>query len=102
MDKLKSLNVIAVCGHGLGSSMLLKINLEEIFGDLGINANVETCNAGEASGFMSGVDMVITTPELSKIIELREGIPVLTVENFLDKGEVGAKLREFLKKAGWM
>ena len=100
VSRLKSLNIIAVCGHGLGSSMLLKISLEEIFGDLGFKANVETCNA--AGGFMSGVDMVITTPELLKIIELREGIPVLTVENFLDKKELAGKMKEFLRKAGWM
>jgi len=94
---LKNLNVVAVCGHGLGSSMLLKIALEAIFAKLDINANIETKNVGEVSGFMGDFDLMITSEELAKIIEIDKDIPVIKVKNFLDAQEVKRKVIEAIK-----
>jgi ascorbate PTS system EIIB component len=95
-NTLRNLNVICVCGHGLGSSLLLKIALESIFEKLGINANIETKNVGEVSGYMGEFDMLITSEELVKIIDIPGNIPMVTVKNFLDSKEVEEKVREAL------
>lgn len=93
---MENLNVICVCGHGLGSSLLLKIALESIFEKLGINANIDTRNVGEVSGYMGDFDLLITSEELIKIIDIPGNIPTVTVKNFLDSKEVEEKVKQAL------
>jgi len=93
-----ALSVIAVCGHGLGSSLILKITLEEVFGDLQVDALIETINAGEAGGYLRQADLVITSPELLKLLELPPDKSVITVRNFLNKLEITEKITAYMQK----
>ena len=95
-----ALNVIAVCGHGLGSSLMLKITLEHVFGQLGVDALIETVNAGEAGGYFRHADLIITSPEISKMLDLPPSLPMVTIRNFLDKREITEKVTECIQGKG--
>lgn len=87
--------VLCICGHGLGSSMMLRMTVESVFADMGIGANVETACVAEAGGSLAGIDLIIVSPELRKLVDIPESIETVEVINFLDKEEVRAKLENF-------
>lgn len=91
----KYYKVLCICGHGLGSSMMLRMTVESVFADLGINANVETTCVAEAGGYLLGIDLIIISPELRKLVDIPEHIEVIEVINFLDKKEISAKVDGF-------
>lgn len=87
--------VLCICGHGLGSSMMLRMTVETVLAEMGINANVETTCVAEAGGYLIGIDMIIISPELRKLVEIPNSIEVIEVINFLDKKEIAAKLENY-------
>ena len=36
------MNILCVCGNGIGTSVLLKVNVESVAADLGVDVNVTT------------------------------------------------------------
>ena len=62
------LNIVCVCHNGMGTSMLLKINVNNICMENGISASVEACAHGEAAGFLMNADIVLTSPEIVEML----------------------------------
>lgn len=91
------LQVLAVCGVGMGSSLMLRMTAEDALKDLGIDAKVEHTDVSSARGMRA--DVVIGqgmhTSELDGVAPV-----VITVENFLDKDGLAAQLREALADSG--
>lgn len=89
------MKVVAVCGMGIGTSVMLKMNIEKALEDLGVtDVDVEAADISTAKGAASGADLVLTSDELA---EQLEGIdtPVVVVDNFFDMAEITEKLREY-------
>ncbi|MDN6234226.1 MAG: PTS ascorbate transporter subunit IIB, partial [Bifidobacterium crudilactis] len=40
------MNILCVCGNGIGTSVLLKINVEQVAADMDLDVNVPTSDAG--------------------------------------------------------
>ena len=59
------INIVTVCGNGIGSSLLLKMKVEAICKDMGIEANVESCYSNAAVG--KGADLFVTVKEFKSI-----------------------------------
>ena len=57
------INVLCVCGNGMGTSTITKINVKKICDNHNIDANLESCSFGEALSFLPTTDIVISTPE---------------------------------------
>ena len=53
------LKVIAACGSGMGSSQLIKMKLEKVFKNLGIEASIYHTNVGDAKSQASTYDVVV-------------------------------------------
>jgi PTS system ascorbate-specific IIB component len=88
----KRIKILAVCGHGQGSSLVMRMQLENIVADMGLNAMLETTSVAEASGQVRFADLVLTTKALAKIIDVPEGTPLITVTNLLDVDEIVDKM----------
>ena len=59
------MNILCVCGNGIGTSVLLKVNVESVAADLGVDVNVTTSDAGSAKGTANMNDLVLTSAELA-------------------------------------
>ena len=84
------MKIIAVCGMGIGTSVLLKMNAEKVLRQLGLEATVEATDIKTALESRDA-QIILTTPDLvSKI----EGSPaeVITIEHFFDLEEITKKL----------
>ena len=59
------INIVTACGNGIGSSLLLKMKVEAICKEMGIEANVESCDSNAAVG--KGADLFVTVKEFKSI-----------------------------------
>lgn len=87
------MKIITVCGMGSGSSLILKMNIGEVLNDLGIDADIETCDAGSVNGKQA--DLIVTTREFEDFIESGQ-IPVILLTNVIDKTEIQREMETFL------
>lgn len=86
------MKILAVCGMGLGTGLLLRMQAEKALKELGLEADVEVADIGTARALASTADLIITSEELAQ--QLGEVKPrVVTVVNFIDLQEMITKLR---------
>jgi PTS system ascorbate-specific IIB component len=90
------MKILAVCGMGLGTGLLLRMNAEAALARMGIDdVQVEVADIGSARGMGATADIVLTSSELAEQIGPVKG-KLVTIHNFIDKGEIERKLREAL------
>ena len=89
------MKIIAVCGMGIGTSVLLKINAEKVLKILGVEATVEAADMATARGAAFDAQIVLTTPEL---VESLRGLnaEIIPIDHFFDLEELNAKLSKAL------
>jgi PTS system ascorbate-specific IIB component len=92
----KRLKIVAVCGMGLGSSLILKMNIEKVIKDLNLEADVSTTDISTAKAVIGDADIVITSPELAQQIGDVKA-KVVTIKNFVNFNEMKEALEKTLK-----
>jgi len=85
------MKIIAVCGMGIGTSVLLKMNTEKVLRALGIDADVEAADIGVARGMARDAEIVLTSEELAEEIGDVDA-QVIVIDNFFDLDEITEKL----------
>ncbi len=84
---------LVCCRAGMGSSMLLKIKVDQVIGENNFPIETEHGNLDSLIGFNG--DLVITMEDLSE--ELSGQVPyALGIRNIVDKVEMKEKLEKFL------
>ncbi|AMC94347.1 PTS ascorbate transporter subunit IIB [Erysipelothrix larvae] len=87
-------NALVCCRAGMGSSMLLKIKVDQVIKEKGYPIKTEHGNLDSLVGFKG--DLVITMDDLTA--ELSGKVPyALGIRNIVNKEEINEKLEEFLK-----
>ncbi|MSS59436.1 PTS sugar transporter subunit IIB [Erysipelotrichaceae bacterium Oil+RF-744-GAM-WT-6] len=90
------MKIMCVCGMGLGSSLIAKMNVEDILREMGISAEVDNCDLGSVT--MHDADLYITTNELAANIPQDFQPKTLVLDNFLSKDSIREKLQSVLNK----
>ncbi|AFK85300.1 MULTISPECIES: PTS sugar transporter subunit IIB [Thermoanaerobacterium] len=88
------MNIVTVCGMGFGTSLILKMAVDDILTKNRISANVEACDLGSIKGKVA--DLVISTSELKSELE-GLNFNVVFVKNAIDKKDIEDKLLEAMK-----
>ena len=91
-DKVK---IQAVCGYGCGSSLMLRMAIDDVMKNHGLEADtfcgdVNTCLANPC-------DVIFISKELGENIMERAKVPVVIVNNFLSKKEVEEKVLAYFE-----
>lgn len=81
------LNLLCVCGNGMGTSTILKLSVKEICERNGVSCQVESCSFGEAMMYIQNTDVVVTSPEWSEMLPPNNAVIVKT-KNLIDKAAV--------------
>ncbi len=85
------MKIYAVCGAGIGTSVLLKSNADRALLELGIEAEVQAVSIEQALEAESPAQIVLATEELvSKLEGIRS--EVIPVKNIFDLAELTSKL----------
>ena len=97
------MKVLAVCGLGIGSSIILKINVGKVLAELGVKDNsLDVADIGSAQSIR--FDVAVTSVELagvlSKNMKDEDKFRVLAISNFVDKNEMKEKVKTCLEQLG--
>jgi PTS system ascorbate-specific IIB component len=92
---MKRINVLAVCGFGVGSSMILKMKIDDIVKGHGLDAEVLTADVGTASA--TPCDVIFTSSELEASLKEKVHVPIVAIHNFVNKKEIEEKGLSILK-----
>jgi PTS system ascorbate-specific IIB component len=87
------MNILTVCGNGIGSSLMLAMKIEEICKENGIKANVESTDFNSAQG--KKADLIITVKELAQQFDQRD---VAIVRSYINKKKIIEDVLEIMKK----
>ena len=77
------LNILCVCGNGMGTSTVLKINVKRICAANKVEAEVESCAFGEAMAYCMSSDIILTSPEWASMIPPSNAVMATTL-NLVD------------------
>lgn len=93
------MKILAVCGMGLGTGLILRMQAEKALQRLGVDADLEVTDIGSARAMAMTADMIITSSELAdQLGEVRAKI--VAIHNFIDLDEMTAKLRVAMQETG--
>jgi len=89
------MKIFAVCGAGIGTSVLLKSNADRVLQDLGLEAEVKAVSIADAMASDSPAQIVLVTPELlEKLADVKS--EVIAINNIFDLEELTQKLESAL------
>jgi ascorbate PTS system EIIB component len=88
--------IVAICGAGIGSSGILKVNAERVLGRLGISAEVTAVHLATLQKDAAGAQIILTSPEFVEQIG-KTNADVIVVHNYFDTDELTRKLQDALE-----
>jgi PTS system ascorbate-specific IIB component len=88
--------IVAICGAGIGSSGILKVNAERVLGRLGISADVTAVHLATLKADAAGAQIILTSPEFVEQIG-KTNADVIVVHNYFDTDELTRKLQDALE-----
>ena len=77
------ISILTVCGNGIGSSLMLKMKIEEICAENNIDATVESIDFNAAQGM--NPDLIVTVKELA---EQFTGKKIAIVRSYINKKKI--------------
>lgn len=83
------LKVFAVCGMGLGTSVILKSRLKEALDAHDVDYDLDVTDASAASGQQA--DLIFTSDELAPKIR-NKNAKVVVINNFTNRAEIKEKV----------
>ncbi len=91
------MKILAICGMGLGSSMILKITLEKVVQKLGIDADIAISDITVGRAEAETADIVVTSDELAERIG---GVKakIITVKDYFNVEEMSEKLQHAVEE----
>ncbi|MET3696254.1 PTS system IIB component (L-Asc family) [Bacillus oleivorans] len=83
------MKILCVCGLGQGTSLILRMNVETVLRELGVQADVENTDVSSASS--EHPDLIITSNELAHSLEGHSS-KIIIVNNYFDMNEIKTAL----------
>ena len=93
------MKIMVVCGHGLGTSLMMEMSIKSIVKELEINANVDHIDLGSAKG--TDCDIFIGTNDITDQLKSLGVEPkIVSLDNMVDKAAMKERLSIALKELG--
>jgi PTS system ascorbate-specific IIB component len=87
------MRILAVCGMGLGSSLMLRMGVEKVLKAEGIEGTVEVSDVSSAKG--EKADIIVAAPEIAEQLG-GHSAKVVAIKNMADKNEIKEKIMEYI------
>ena len=95
---VKPVRILAVCGSGQGSSMMMKMKIKQYLDKRGIPNVMDSCAVTDHKGKVSGIDIIVCSKHLQEEIVQEGNVSVLGVQNMLNPNTFGEELLALIKK----
>ena len=89
------MKIVTICGAGIGSSGILKVNAERVLRRLDIEADVVAADVGSLAQVAADAQVILTSAEFVDAIG-KTFADVIVVENYFDTDELSRKLEAAL------
>ncbi|MFV0576443.1 MAG: PTS ascorbate-specific subunit IIBC [Vibrio sp.] len=97
-DGLRPVSILAVCGNGQGSSMMMKMKIGKYLEKKGIPHVMDSCAVSDYKSKLASTDIIVSSKHLSAEMEPGEGKFVLGVQNMLNPNTFGDELLDIINK----
>lgn len=94
----KPIRVLAVCGSGQGSSMMMKMKIGQYLDKHNVPNIMDSCAVTDYKSKLGNVDIIVSSKHLAGEIEAGESISVLGVQNMLNPNSFGQELIALIQK----
>lgn len=91
-----TVRILAVCGCGQGSSMIMKMKVDQFLTQQGVDHTVNSCAVGEYKSELSGADIIVASTHVADEIIVSGNKHVVGVRNMLSAADFGPKLMEVI------
>ncbi|MGG4664373.1 PTS ascorbate-specific subunit IIBC [Providencia vermicola] len=88
----KPVRILAVCGNGQGSSMMMKMKIGQYLEKKGIPHVMDSCAVSDYKSKLTATDIIVSSKHLSSEMDPGEGKFVLGVQNMLNPNSFGDEL----------
>lgn len=92
-----AIQVLASCGAGIGSGMIIKRKIQMVFDKLGVEVEITHASIGTAKSGINKYDTVFTLAGLKdSFVNAKEGTMVIGLINIMSEEEIEKAVREKL------
>lgn len=85
----RRIKVLAICGFGVGTSLILRMNIEKVLRENGIDS--EVMNIDVTTSTSLECDVVFTSEELYPLLVDKIKAPIIVIHNFMSNDEIAKK-----------
>ena len=89
------MKIVTICGAGIGSSGILKVNAERVLKKLDIEATVTAVDLSSLAELAKDAQVILTSAEFVEAIGTTFA-DVIVIDNYFDTNELTAKLEAAL------
>ncbi|EPR75315.1 PTS system, lactose/cellobiose specific IIB subunit [Leifsonia rubra CMS 76R] len=89
------MKIVTICGAGIGSSGVLKVNAERALRSLGFDASIVAADISTVRTVAADAQIILTTAEFVEAIG-KTNADVIVVVNLFDTSELKQKLNDAL------
>ncbi|MCU1411386.1 MAG: ascorbate transporter subunit [Rhodoglobus sp.] len=89
------MKIVTICGAGIGSSGILKVNAERVLRKLDISAEVVAADIASVREVAADAQVILTSAEFVDAIG-KTNASVIVIENYFDTAELTTKLETAL------
>ncbi|PZQ89661.1 MAG: PTS ascorbate transporter subunit IIB [Leifsonia xyli] len=89
------MKILTLCGAGIGTSGILKVNAERVLQRIGVDARVVAIDVSMLEAELDDAQVILTGPEFVDAIG-QTFADVIIVENYFDTAELQRKLEDAL------
>jgi PTS system ascorbate-specific IIB component len=89
------MKIVAICGAGVGTSGILKVNAERVLKSLDIEAEVTASDVASVGVAAADAQVILTSPELVDRIG-KTFADIVVIENYFDLEELTRKIEKAL------
>ena len=93
---MRDKKIQCVCGFGCGSSLMLRMSVDDILRKHGLEADTFCGDVGTC--LSNPCDVIFISRDLAERIVDRADVPVVVVENFMVSSEVEEKVLAFMNE----
>lgn len=89
-------NILFVCGNGMGTSTMAEIGVKKNLSTHGIAANLQHTSSGQMESLRDWADIIVILKNLCKGVEEREGEHIIPVVNIMDGKGIASKINDIV------
>ncbi|PKM56200.1 MAG: PTS ascorbate transporter subunit IIB [Firmicutes bacterium HGW-Firmicutes-5] len=93
---MKMLKVLAACGNGMGSSLIIKMKIEKVLKDMGLDCEVHHASVGQAKSDARNFDLVLVSHMLVNEFSNVGKAKIIGLINLLSEQEIRDKVEAAL------